>query len=104
MEAVNVDLHALANTPGAGKAAKALRDAGLYRDVAEDGRPVWEVRLAATLTGYYDVTVVADSEAAAATAAESWAKKNLCQSDVDFGDLDFESEKVTPGNLRDVVG
>lgn len=76
-----VNLHELANTPGAGKAREALRKAGLWQE-SHDDLPRWEVEIEATRS----CTAIAIIAAPDAETARKAAHK------VDTSDLDFEDD------------
>jgi hypothetical protein len=61
---VNVDLHELANTPGAGKAQEALRKAGCWKLTAEDVAelPRWDVTVDLCVSATETISVAASTK------------------------------------------
>jgi hypothetical protein len=65
------NLHELANTPGAGKAAEALKAAGLWKITAEEiaNLPRWDVTASLTVSATETISVAASSKEEAARLA-----------------------------------
>lgn len=75
------NLHDLANAPGFGTAARALKDAGCWQEVDdESGLPVWRVDIEVTKSGRTYVTVAAES----AEEAKRKAKEAIRKDAADF--------------------
>ena len=78
---MTVDLHKLANTPGAGTARDTLRKAGCWQE-SDDDLPLWEVEIEASRP----VKAVAYIAAPDAVSAKNAAHR------VDFTRLDFDDD------------
>lgn len=93
-----IDVHELANAPGAGKAAKALKEAGLWQEVNDDGLPVWKVEVAITKIGWTHVNVAAANASEAKEAAERFCRDNPARGDCfdEYDRTDFEAVNAKP--------
>lgn len=90
---MQVDLHELANTPGAGRVRNALRKAGLWQE-DHDGLPLWHVRVEATRSLEAVVLVAAPTEEAAAAAVRE-RMEDIHFEDAGYGiDIDGISSTV----------
>jgi hypothetical protein len=71
---VNVNLHELANAPGAGKAQEALRKAGHWKLTAEDiaELPRWDVTVDLTVSATETISVAASTKEEAARLARKF--------------------------------
>jgi hypothetical protein len=95
MDTMNVDLHALANAPGAGKAAKALRDAGHWQEIAADDLPIWDVELTVEIEARVRVQVRASCEDGARLLAKQLADKGKLDDTHDYDHETFSRWRVT---------
>lgn len=95
---MSIDLHELANAPGAGRAAKALKDAGLWQERSADGLPVWKVEVAITKIGWTHVNVAACNAEEAKEAAETFLRDNPDRGDCfdEYERTDFDAVKAKP--------
>lgn len=94
----DINLHELANAPGAGKAAKALKAAGCWQERSDDGLPIWRVEVAVTKTGWLHVNVPAESSEAALKVAEKFCRDNPDWGDRfdEYDDTAFEASRAKP--------
>ena len=94
----DLDLHALANSPGAGKAQQALKVAGNWnQDYAADGslNPEWDIEVTATATVHNTLTVRApDAETALRLAREDAPEEDEDAWTTDMGTLSVQSARV----------
>jgi hypothetical protein len=93
-----VNLHELVNAPGAGRAAKALKEAGLWQEISDDGLPVWKVGVGIVKTGWTTVNVAAASADEAKEAAERFLRDNPARGDCfdDYDTTEFEATSAKP--------
>lgn len=90
----DLDLHALANSPGAGKAQQALKVAGNWnQDYAADGslNPEWDIEVTATATVHNTLTVRAPD----AETALRLAREDAPEEDEDDWNADVDTICVT---------
>jgi hypothetical protein len=76
---MNVDLHALANTPGAGKAAEALKAAGLWKITEEEiaNLPRWDVTVSLAVSATETISVAASTKEEAGRLARRFDDWNV---------------------------
>jgi hypothetical protein len=93
-----MNLHELVNAPGAGRAEKILKSAGLWQEVSDDGLPVWKVEVAITKIGWTHVNVAAVNAEEAKEAAERFCRDNPARGDCfdEYERTDFEAVKAKP--------
>lgn len=94
---MDVDLHALANTPGAGKASKVLRDAGHWQEIASDDLKIWNVELTVEIDARVRVQVKASCEEGARILAKQLADKGKLD-----GAHDYDHERFGRWRVADV--
>lgn len=73
------NLHELANTPGAGKARQALKEAGFWKLTEEDcaALPRWDVTVSLAVSATETVSVAASTEAKARRLARGFDDWNV---------------------------
>lgn len=87
---MTVDLHALANLPGAGRAAEALKKAGAWNE-AGGGSDLWRVECFGTIPFAVTLIVAADS----AEQAETRAAEIIATPDSDLIGS-FDTDVISP--------